>query len=124
MRGNKVAGVGWRGKVFLLSLPVPPNLIIFLASLSHSYNVRVQLGARVFEFFVLTRPPATQASQGGQGFWIAIQYCQPLTSELKLLLTIIEKLKYNKLNSQHEVYKNLKIYYISASQTSLLQVCE
>ena len=29
-------------------------------------------------------------------------------SELKLLLTIIEKLKYNKLNSQHDVLKILK----------------
>ena len=39
------------------------QLIIFLASLSHSSNARVQRGARVFEFFVLTtRPPAPQAT--------------------------------------------------------------
>ena len=73
---------------------------------SSRWNPRLRLGFSLIYFLEFKR--------------IATQQCQLLTSELKLLLTIIEKRKYNKSKSQHDVYET----FFSAGQTSLLQVWE
>ena len=56
-RRRQLLGREWDATAWIAylagGLPLQPTLIIFLSSLSHSSNARVQRGSRVFEFFVL-----------------------------------------------------------------------